>query len=113
VIIEDLLMESSVKTNKTFEHYIEEVRQILQADLAEVPCRVYLFGSRAIGTAHPGSDADIAVAAEKDVTFSLSQIRFALEESTIPYKVDLVDLSQTSPDFRQQVLTEGKLIWKN
>jgi predicted nucleotidyltransferase len=106
-------MESTVNTSEAFEQYLGEVRQILQAALAEVPCHVYLFGSRAIGTAHPGSDADIAVAAEADIGLPLSQARFALEESTIPYKVDLVDLSQTSLDFRRQVLAEGKLIWKN
>lgn len=99
--------------SKGFEQHLEEIRRIIQAALAGAPCRVYLFGSRATGAAHLGSDADIAVMSNQDVRLLLSRARFALEESTIPYKVDLVDLSQASPDFQRQVLAEGKLIWQN
>jgi len=96
-----------------FETYLDMIQGIVQRILTDIPCRVYLFGSRATGTAHPGSDADIAITTDRDVSVLLSQVRLALEESTIPYKVDLVDLSQTSADFRQQALAEGILLWKN
>lgn len=98
-----------------FEYYLCQVRDILQNVLADVDgsCRVYLFGSRARGTAYQGSDADIAVIADKDISLSLSRVRTILEESTIPYRIDLVDLSRTSPDFQEQVLADGILIWKN
>ena len=38
-----------------------------------------------------------------------SCLREKLEESRVPYEVDLVDLSQTEPAFRARVLTEGTL----
>ena len=98
-----------------FEYYLSQVRDILQNALVDVngSCRVYLFGSRVRGTAYQGSDADIAVVADEDVSLALSQVRTILEESTIPYKIDLVDLNRTSPDFQEQVLADGVLIWKN
>jgi hypothetical protein len=39
----------------------------------------------------------------------LSDIRDALEESTVIYRVDLVDLSEVGPSFRERVEREGVL----
>jgi hypothetical protein len=36
-----------------------------------------------------------------------------IENSNIPYKVDVVDLSQVSESFRKQILKEGKILWKS
>lgn len=93
--------------------YLIEIADLLRPILAGVSCRVYLFGSRATGTAQLGSDVDVAVDADEDVSTLLSRARFVLEESTIPYKVDLVDLRRTGPAFRRQVIEEGVLWWQN
>jgi hypothetical protein len=42
----------------------------------------------------------------------LADLRETLEESTIPYEVDVVDLSEASPQFRQRVKREG-VVWKD
>lgn len=70
--------------------------------------RVYLYGSRARGTAARTSDIDIGVmpTAPMDPAV-LSEIRDALERSNILYPVDLVDLSHTDAAFREQVLAEA------
>lgn len=94
-------------------NYLEMIRGIVQPILSGVPCQAYLFGSRATGADQPGSNVDIAIMADRDVSYLLRQARLTLEESTIPYKVDLVDLSQTSADFRRQALAEGILLWQN
>ena len=93
--------------------YLTRIREIVIAGLADIPCAVYLFGSRAEGTHAPISDVDIAVLAEKDISRQLSRIRERLEDSTIPLVVDLVDLRNTTPDFLRQVQTQGIVIWKN
>jgi hypothetical protein len=41
---------------------------------------------------------------------TLSEIREALEESQIARWVDLVDLSETTAEFRERVLQEG-ILW--
>jgi hypothetical protein len=42
---------------------------------------------------------------------TLSEIREALEESLVLYPVDLVDLSETAPEFRERVEREG-ILWR-
>lgn len=71
--------------------------------------KVFLFGSRAKGTARSRSDIDIALLSDQPLPLLLiSQLKEKIEESTIPYQVDVVDLNAVSPTFRKKVLTEGK-----
>ena len=52
---------------------------------------VLLFGSRAKGVFHKGSDIDLAID-NSDISFkTLRQIKSDFEESSLPYFVDLVD----------------------
>lgn len=70
--------------------------------------KVFLFGSRAKGNARSRSDIDIALLSDQPLPLLISQLKEKIEESTIPYQVDVVDLSTVSPTFRKKVLTEGK-----
>ncbi len=73
---------------------------------------VYLFGSRAKGTETTHSDIDIAVTADVELPINqLSYIREQLENSDIPYTVDLVDMHKVDEAFKQKILTEG-FLWK-
>jgi hypothetical protein len=84
------------------------VRKSVLEGLRGQQVRVYLFGSAAKGLAGPGSDIDVAVLSLKPLPVGLlSSVRERLEESTIPYKVDLVDLARTAPAFWKQVQREG------
>jgi predicted nucleotidyltransferase len=67
---------------------------------------IYLFGSRARGDASAYSDIDIAIESSSALSSKLSQVRFELEESLIPYKVDLVELSK-APYLRDIIKKEG------
>jgi len=70
--------------------------------------QIWLFGSRATGKNRPGSDIDIAIDEGTPIDFSrLAQARDALEESTIPYKVDLVDYTTVTTEFREEIKTKG------
>src|SRR5579872_3121587 len=74
--------------------------------------KVYLFGSRAKGKVHQASDVDIAIlplgSLPKDF---FSVLKEKIEESAIPYKVDVIDLSQVDKKFREKILAEG-IEWK-
>jgi len=73
--------------------------------------RVYLFGSAATGALRASSDIDVAIEAPEPLPAALlSRLREALEESTIPYEVDVVDLGTVDPEFRQRVKREG-ILW--
>ena len=66
---------------------LHTIRQIL----AEVPSvnKAVLYGSRAKGTYRPGSDIDLTLFGDALDLATLGQIATRLDESAIPYQVDL------------------------
>jgi predicted nucleotidyltransferase len=89
---------------------LEEVGRIVRDGLKGHRARVYLFGSWVRGQAGRTSDIDVAVLPLEPLPAGLlSEIREALEESHVIYPVDLVDLSESTPQFRERVLREGVL----
>jgi predicted nucleotidyltransferase len=66
--------------------------------------RIFLFGSRAAGGHSRSSDIDIGVISEnldKKVIIKLKEI---IDESFVPFKVDIVDFSKVDEDFKQKAL---------
>jgi len=88
--------------------YLDEVRRIVLDDLAEVPARVWLFGSFARGTPDQASDIDVAIEPRGELSPGvLARIESDLEASTVPYFVQLVNLAETDAAFREAVRREG------
>ena len=93
------------------ERHLAAIRGTILRILGDHPATVYLFGSHATGRAHALSDVDVAIDPARPLPASLlSRIIDELEESTIPYHVDVVDLSKSSPAFRDRVKREG-VVW--
>ncbi|TCK02909.1 nucleotidyltransferase family protein [Phorcysia thermohydrogeniphila] len=95
------------------ERFLEELRRIVLDLLNGKDCKVFLFGSRARGDYRRSSDADIAVEGLSEEEFkrfkrSLDEL---VEESFIPFTVDVVDLSRASDSLKEVVLKEG-IEWK-
>lgn len=58
------------------------------------------------------SDIDIAIDNQKEIDFFiLSSIKEAIEESSIPFMVDVVDLQTVSQGLKAQIMKEG-IVWK-
>ena len=92
---------------------LEEVRRIVLDVVSDKNVRVYLFGSWARGEATRLSDIDVAIDPHATLPRgTLAQLRERLEESHVPYRVDVVDLTRTSPEFRQRILTE-RVLWSD
>lgn len=67
--------------------------------------RIFIFGSRATGKARKFSDYDIGIIGKKPVPWRLmAQAKASLEESRLPYRVDLIDFSLVSSGFRRAAL---------
>ena len=74
--------------------------------------QIYLFGSRARKTNQPESDIDIAIDNGAPISqINLSNIREDIEESTIPFTVDVLDLQTVSLEMKKEILRE-KVKWK-
>jgi hypothetical protein len=99
---------------KIYNESLKTLIEIIKSVLNEKGITVFLFGSRATGKAKENSDIDIGIiSTSKDISKLISYLRERIENSNIPYKVDILDLSLTSEEFRQKVLKEAKVIWKS
>jgi len=88
--------------------HLEEVRRIVLRGLEGRRARVWLFGSFARGEQSRVSDIDVAILpAEPLPPGLLTDLQDELENSSSPYPVELVDLSEVSETFRKRVLEEG------
>jgi predicted nucleotidyltransferase len=64
--------------------------------------RIFLYGSRADGTAHPRSDIDIGIEGPAPVsTEILAAIQDELDDAPTLFTVDVVDFARVSKTFRQ------------
>jgi predicted nucleotidyltransferase len=87
---------------------LERVREIIFQVLGDRDVRVYLFGSSVTGRIRRSSDIDIAIDPLRALPPALlAELRERLEESEVPYDVDIVDLSAASPEIRASVEREG------
>jgi predicted nucleotidyltransferase len=91
--------------------YIEIAKKQI---LSMVDCEstsVFLFGSRADGTYTSDSDIDIGfISSSKIDNLLFYKIRIALEESIIPYHIDLVDFYNADCEFKK-IAMENIIIW--
>ncbi|MCX5970512.1 MAG: nucleotidyltransferase domain-containing protein [Coprothermobacterota bacterium] len=91
--------------------WMEKVRRTVLAALRGQDVQVFLFVSRARGDHSPASDVDIGILpTNPSLPLRLASLRILLEEMPIPYVVELVNLAEVSPAFRENVLQEG-ILW--
>ncbi|MGB1092198.1 MAG: nucleotidyltransferase family protein [Oceanobacter sp.] len=81
---------------------LDTVRDILTTWLPEH--EVLAFGSRVHGiNLKPFSDLDLAINGEEIDALTLTNLRNAFSESDLPFRVDLVELTETTPEFRARI----------
>ncbi|PMB02682.1 hypothetical protein CEN49_25010 [Fischerella thermalis CCMEE 5273] len=97
---------------RTRMEWLQQVKAIAFEALKEHHITLYLFGSWARNEEKVSSDIDLAIDYSPGSLppGTLANMRLAFEESTIPYQVDLVDLTKVDEEFRQHVLKEGKVL---
>ena len=91
---------------------MEDLRNFLENFLKErkIKARVILFGSRAREDFGPHSDVDLAVDSKEDLHDLLVELKGIIEESDLPQKVDIVELSKAPEVLKREILREGK-VW--
>ena len=91
----------------------KDQKTIINIVLKYLPkAKIYLFGSRSRKDHWPESDIDIAVDNNKKIeSYTLSLIKEEIEESTIPYTVDIVDIHTISEDLKNKILKDG-ILWQ-
>jgi len=85
---------------------INDLRDFIKDYFKNEKVEVFLFGSRARKTHTDCSDIDIAFESQKNISKELSLLRELLDESNLPYKVDVIDLKET-PYLKETIKKEG------
>jgi predicted nucleotidyltransferase len=75
--------------------------------------KVYIFGSRAMGNWHKGSDIDLAIMDDKVSEEVIREISADFEESSLPYFVDVVHFNSTRElALKDHISRFGKLFYE-
>lgn len=85
---------------------LDDFKQFLVKFFANKKVKIYLFGSRAKNTYTPYSDIDIAIESQEISNYDISILKEIVEESNLPYKVDIIDLNVAS-NLKEVVEKEG------
>ncbi|GMO18230.1 MAG: nucleotidyltransferase domain-containing protein [Treponemataceae bacterium] len=83
------------------ENHLQMVLSFLQRFLPDTP--VWAFGSRVSGKAYPWSDLDIVLFSTPEQRSCVSLLREALEESALPFRVDILEWNTLNENFRQNI----------
>jgi len=90
-------------------HQLETVRAILARHVPD--CEVRAFGSRVSGPPKNYSDLDLAVvAAGKLNPDALRHLKEAFEESDLPFRVDVLDWHDVSPEFQAVIAKDYEVV---
>jgi len=88
--------------------HLETVKTILSKFVPN--CEVRAFGSRCSGTAKKYSDLDLCVCGSEKLDWKrLANLRDALMESALPFRVDVMDYHTMPVHFRENI-DDGEVI---
>jgi predicted nucleotidyltransferase len=92
---------------------IEKLKEVFLRFLKNEDVKVVLFGSRARGEFVSTSDVDVGIIMGKGADRKrLILLREYIDRLNIPYKVEIVDFSTVSDEFKRMALKEA-VIWKD
>ncbi len=77
--------------------------EILQNHVPDA--EIWAFGSRVQGTARPFSDLDLVLVKDQPLDAATrAELNYALSESNLPIRVDILEWARTSQPFRRIIL---------
>ena len=90
--------------------WISGKKKIVLQELGNLNCKIFLFGSRATKANHRFSDMDIGIFPGNDFDHRvLYALKDKLADSIVPYKVDIVNFSQVTDNFKEEALKH--IVW--
>jgi uncharacterized protein len=85
------------------------VKSILQKLIPETT--VWVFGSRITHQVKTYSDLDLVIIGEKKIPqTTYYQLQDAMEESSLPFKVDVLDWHRITPSFRKIIQQQHEIL---
>ena len=91
--------------------YLKLAEKLVLSNIDTDEYAVFMFGSRALQKGGRGADIDIGILGTNPISREkMELVRQVLEESLIPYIIDLVDFSCVNSDFKKNALKKIQ-IW--
>ena len=90
--------------------YINIVKDIVLSYINRSEHFVFLFGSRVNRNNKRTSDVDIGIMGKKPIGKIYNKIINDIEESIVPYKVDVIDFSMVDEKFKKKAMANIE-IW--
>lgn len=91
----------------------KEIVKVITRKLNMAHYRVFIFGSRAAGRADIRSDIDVGIESGEPISLAiLNDIKSELDVIPILQKVDVVDFSTLSPDFKEAALQNIEVLYE-
>ena len=91
---------------------LKRIINLFEETLTGFSYKVFIFGSRAKGTAVDSSDIDLVIDAQDIKASHLSKIRFSWEESTMPVLLDLIDIKHAAVKLKKEIQDSAQLLWE-
>lgn len=94
-------------------NYLIKLKDLVLRSLKDEKVKIILFGSRARADSRNTSDVDIGLIPYGKIDKKkLLILKEKIEDLNIPYKVEIVDFSQTSESFKKEAMKEV-IVWKD
>ncbi|MCD8077220.1 MAG: nucleotidyltransferase domain-containing protein [Lachnospiraceae bacterium] len=81
--------------------YLRDMKEIFYAYCPKA--EIWAYGSRVKGESHPASDLDLVVKSFSDKDKSLTQLRALLNDSDIPFLIDIQEYDRLPASFQQEI----------
>ncbi len=92
---------------------IEQLKNMVLRQFSNDNVSIILFGSMARGTEYFGSDVDIGILPKGEFNDDkITLLREEIEQSNIPFFVDIADFSKVDKSFLKEAL-KGAEFWKH
>ena len=99
--------------NRMTKHDLSELKELILHHFHDDDIKIFLFGSRARNENIEYSDVDVGLLPSKKLDASkIVLLREKIENSNIPYKVDIVNVNEVSEDFKKEMLKDA-VIWND
>ncbi|MCD7778889.1 MAG: nucleotidyltransferase domain-containing protein [Clostridiales bacterium] len=82
--------------------YLQELREIFNEYCPKA--EIWAYGSRIKNNSHSGSDLDLAVKSFNDKTKSVGELRELLNDSDIPFLIDISEFDRLPESFQDEIL---------